>query len=93
MPLQPFDRLSVKEVSGWTEQSEVTLVGEVRFPGIYAVKRGETLRSVLERAGGLTDLAFPQGAVFTRVDLKRQEQQQLDRWCSACASISQEWRS
>lgn len=77
--LQPFDRLSIKEISGWTEQSEVTLIGEVRFPGIYAIKRGETLRSVVERAGGLTDLAFPEGAVFTRVELKRQEQQQLDQ--------------
>ncbi len=77
--LQPFDRLSVKEISGWTEQAEVTLIGEVRFPGIYAIKRGETLRSVIQRAGGLTDLAFEQGAVFTRVELKRQEQQQLDQ--------------
>lgn len=77
--LQPFDRLSIKEISGWTEQAEVTLIGEVRFPGIYAIKRGETLRSVIARAGGLTDLAFEQGAVFTRVELKRQEQQQLDQ--------------
>lgn len=77
--LQAFDRLSVKEISGWTQQSEVTLIGEVRFPGIYAIKRGETLRSVIARAGGLTDLAFPQGAVFSRVELKRQEQQQIEQ--------------
>lgn len=79
LPLLPFDRLSVKEVSGWTEQAQVTLSGEVRFPGVYAIKRGETLRSVMERAGGLTDLAFPEGAVFTRQELKREEQEQLDR--------------
>jgi protein involved in polysaccharide export with SLBB domain len=78
--LQPFDRLSVKEVSGWTEQAQVTLLGEVRFPGTYAIKQGETMRSVIERAGGLTNLAFPEGAVFTRVELKRQEQEQLDRY-------------
>jgi protein involved in polysaccharide export with SLBB domain len=83
LPLQPFDRLSVKEISGWAEQSEVTLVGEVRFPGIYAVQRGETLRSVLERAGGLTDLAFPEAAVFTRAELKQQEQEQLDRYAQS----------
>ncbi len=35
--------------------------GEVRFPGRYPIHRGETLRSVMERAGGLTDLAFPEG--------------------------------
>ena len=81
--LQPFDRLSVKEVSGWTEQAQVTLIGEVRFPGSYSIRRGETLRSVIQRAGGLTDLAFPEGAIFTRMELKRQEQQELDRYAQS----------
>jgi protein involved in polysaccharide export with SLBB domain len=79
LPLQPFDFLNVKEVPEWSEQEQVTLVGEVRFPGTYPIQRGETLRSVLDRAGGLTKLAFPQGAVFTRRELKEREQQQLDR--------------
>jgi protein involved in polysaccharide export with SLBB domain len=78
--LKPFDRLSIKQVSGWTEQDQVTLRGEVRFPGTYTIKRGETLRSVVERAGGLTDLAFPAGSVFTRVELKEREQEQLNRF-------------
>ena len=47
--------------------------GEVRFPGRYPIQRGETLRSVMERAGGLTDLAFVDGAVFTREELKERE--------------------
>jgi len=54
------------------------LVGEVRFPGHYAIKRGETLKSVVQRAGGLTEFAFPEGSVFTRVELKKREQEQLD---------------
>jgi protein involved in polysaccharide export with SLBB domain len=78
--LQPFDRLSIKQISGWTEQGQVTLKGEVRFPGTYTIKRGETLRSVVERAGGLTDLAFPAGSVFTRAELKEREQEQLNRF-------------
>jgi polysaccharide export outer membrane protein len=80
MTLQAFDRLSIKQISGWTEQDLVTLKGEVRFPGTYSIKRGETLRSVVERAGGLTDLAFPEGSVFTRVELKQREQDQLNRF-------------
>lgn len=79
LPLQPFDQLSVKEISGWTDQDQVTLQGEVRFPGIYAIQRGETLRSVIGRAGGLTDLAFADGAVFVREELREREQDQLDR--------------
>ena len=76
--LQPFDRLSIKQISGWTEQDQVTLRGEVRFPGTYSIKLGETLRSVIERAGGLTAQAFPEGSVFTRVELKEREQEQLN---------------
>jgi protein involved in polysaccharide export with SLBB domain len=76
--LRPFDYLNIKEIPEWTVQEEVTLKGEVRFPGTYPIKRGETLRSVLQRAGGLTDLAFPQGGVFTRENLREREQEQLD---------------
>ena len=77
--LQPFDFLNVKEVPEWSEQEQVSLRGEVRFPGIYPIRRGETLRSVLDRAGGLTSLAFPNGSVFTRKELKVREQEQIDR--------------
>jgi polysaccharide biosynthesis/export protein len=79
LKLQPFDFLNVKEVPEWSEQEQVILQGEVRFPGVYPIKRGETLRSVLDRAGGLTALAFPQGSVFTRKELQEREQIQLDR--------------
>jgi len=77
--LQPFDFLNVKEVPEWSEQEQVTLIGEVRFPGNFPIQRGETLRSVLERAGGLTSLAFPSGSVFTRLELREREQEQIDR--------------
>ena len=77
--LQPFDFLNVKEVPEWSEQEQITLLGEVRFPGSYPIQRGETLHSVLDRAGGLTSLAFPSGSVFTRLELKEREQQQIDR--------------
>jgi polysaccharide biosynthesis/export protein len=76
--LQPFDTLSVKEVPEWESQESVTLQGEVRFPGAYVIRRGETLKSVLDRAGGLTPYAFPEGSVFTRDELRRREQEQLD---------------
>ena len=77
--LQPFDFLNIKEVPEWSAQEQVTLLGEVRFPGIYPIQRGETLRSVMERAGGLSSLAFPEGTVFTREELREREQLQLDR--------------
>jgi polysaccharide biosynthesis/export protein len=76
--LQPFDQLVIKEMPEWAEQETISIIGEVRFPGEYPIRRGETLRQVVERAGGLTDLAFKEGAVFTREDLKLREQRQLD---------------
>jgi polysaccharide biosynthesis/export protein len=77
--LEPFDNLSVKEVPEWGSQESVTLSGEVRFPGTYAIRRGETLTAVIARAGGLTRYAFPEGSVFTREELRRREQEQIDQ--------------
>jgi polysaccharide biosynthesis/export protein len=77
--LHPFDFLNVKEVPEWSEQEEISVLGEVRFPGIYPIKRGETLRSVLDRAGGLTSEAFPVGSVFTREELRLREEAQNER--------------
>ena len=77
--LRPFDVLAVKQVPDWGEQGTVQVSGELVFPGTYAVKEGETLSQLVERAGGLTDQAFPQGAVFLRVALKAREQAQIDR--------------
>jgi polysaccharide biosynthesis/export protein len=77
--LQSYDFLNVKEVTDWSDQESVTLRGEVRFPGTYPIRKGETLLSVLNRAGGLTERAFPEGAVFTREALKEREREQLER--------------
>lgn len=86
MPLKPFDYLVIKEVPLWASQEEVEIRGEVRFPGRYPIHRGETLRSLMERAGGLTDLAFVEGAVFTREELKERERKQLQTLASRMES-------
>jgi len=76
--LQPHDHLNIKQLPQWGEQIAVALHGEVRFPGTYPIRRGETLSSVIKRAGGLTKFAYPEGAVFTRIDLREREQEQID---------------
>jgi polysaccharide biosynthesis/export protein len=78
IPLEPFDLLNIKEMPQWGAQESVELRGEIRFPGRYVLKRGETLKSLIIRAGGLTDYAFPYGAVFTREELRKREQEQID---------------
>lgn len=76
--LRPYDHLIIKEIPLWQAQESVELLGEVRFPGTYILQRGETLSSVLRRAGGLTDLAFAEGSVFVRETLKAREQEQIE---------------
>ena len=68
----------IKKTPLWEAPGSIVLYGELRFPGRYPIHRGETLSSVLRRAGGFTDLAFVEGAVFTRDELKQREKEQLD---------------
>jgi len=64
--LQPLDVVRFRPVFSDRDQGLVTITGEVRYPGTFDVRRGERLSSVIGRAGGLTDQAYPLGAVFTR---------------------------
>jgi polysaccharide export outer membrane protein len=76
--LKPYDVLVIKPIPMWDQPGSITLAGEVRFPGKYPIHRGETLKSVLERAGGFTDTASPEGAVYIREELKQREKDLLD---------------
>ncbi|RIW11778.1 SLBB domain-containing protein [Vibrio harveyi] len=76
------DRLNILEKPNVKLQSTVTLQGEVRFPGTYTVRQGETLGELLVRAGGLTEFAHPQGAIFTREALRLQEQKLLNQYAA-----------
>ncbi len=77
--LSPYDLLTIRQTPEWSRDEQVQLVGEVKFPGTYRIKRGESLASVIKRAGGLTSIAFPRGAIFLRADLKTREQENIDR--------------
>jgi len=66
--LQNRDHILVKTRREYVvEPSKVTLSGEFRFPGTYALRgRREKLSDLLERAGGMTAEAFQGGVVFRR---------------------------
>lgn len=78
LPLKPYDVLVIKRTPQWEAPGTIELAGEFRYPGTYPIHRGETLSAVLKRAGGLTDLASDDGAVFIRDELKRREREQID---------------
>ena len=51
----------------------INLSGEFKIPGDYAFTRSEPLSEIIQRAGGLTDTAYPLGAVLERESIKAQE--------------------
>jgi polysaccharide export outer membrane protein len=64
-----------------TQQTRfVRLEGEFIASGIYSVQPGETLRHLLERAGGFTPDAYLYGSEFTRQSTRRVQQQRLNEF-------------
>jgi len=77
--LRSKDSINIFSIPNWQENVKVQLKGELKFPGTYTIRRGETLTDLLKRAGGFSDFAEQNAAIFTRVSIKEQEQQQLAR--------------
>ncbi len=78
--LQPDDVMIVRGVVAWPEATDrlVTLSGEVKYPGIYSITKGEKLSSVIARAGGYTDKAYLKGAKFTRKTVQETQQKRME---------------
>lgn len=72
------DYLFVRTVPDWNIYRSASITGRVLYPGNYAVKRGEKLSSLLERAGGYADDAFTRGAVLLRESVRVEQQKQID---------------
>ena len=65
--LEPYDQVFVRRSPGYSEKINVTVAGEVEFEGDYALNvRNERLSDVIEKAGGLTEFAYIDGARLER---------------------------
>ena len=80
--LKPMDFVTVKRKANWGVQEKVSLKGEVLYPGDYILMPGETLKDLLQRAGGFTREAFVEGAIFTRLTVKALEEQQARKFAA-----------
>lgn len=58
----------------------VRLDGEFGHAGVYTVQPGETLRHLVERAGGLTPDAYLYGSEFTRESTRAVQQVRIDEY-------------
>ena len=61
------------------EQHEmlVQVSGEVNAPGVYRLSPGETLRTLVQRAGGLTHWSYLYASQLTRVSTRRAQEEEL----------------
>jgi protein involved in polysaccharide export with SLBB domain len=83
LELQPGDIVTIfsqRDISvPQASRSQYVIVeGEVMRPGVYKLETNETLRSVLERAGGLSPSSYVYGTQLTRESARIKEQKSLD---------------
>lgn len=65
--LKPFDVVAVRGSEGYQVQRQVTLEGEVLYPGTYTITRkDERISDLINRAGGLTPTSYADGASLKR---------------------------
>jgi protein involved in polysaccharide export with SLBB domain len=68
----------------------VTVEGEVRAAGVYRIEPGDTLRSILRRAGGITNKAYLYGTLLTRESAREEQQRMLDETTQGLAGQVQQ---
>lgn len=78
--LQPFDEVYVRRSPGYRTQQNVTVQGEVNFPGAYTLSKRETrLSDIIKAAGGPNSTAYIKGTRLERkiTDEERMRMQQV----------------
>jgi polysaccharide biosynthesis/export protein len=55
----------------------ISLEGEVGAPGVYQLQAGDTLQSVIARAGGFTPQAYVYGLIFSREETRVRQRENL----------------
>ena len=66
------DSINVISSSG-IKPLHVRITGEVLYPGFYDVNPGETILEAITKAGGMTEQAYPEASVFTRLAVAEQQ--------------------
>ena len=79
LTLNPYDTLSINNEFPNQELGYVELRGAFNSPGIYKIRRNETLFSIIERAGGYKSNAYPRAGILTRESIKVREKLGLER--------------
>ena len=81
------DTVRINSIPNWTTEDTVELSGEFLFPGRYTVFEGESISSLIERAGGFTNEAFLSGAQYYSAAARESQTRQLKK---ISASVSRQ---
>lgn len=77
--LQPYDVITIRRKAGYNIPETVTVVGQVQYPGPYALNsRNERVSDILRRAGGYTPDAYPEGAYLKRYKTEAEKAKSSD---------------
>jgi protein involved in polysaccharide export with SLBB domain len=69
--LKPGDVLTIRQIGGWNDiGGAISVSGEIMHPGRYGIQRGEHLSSILKRAGGFSNEAYPYAAILDRAQVR-----------------------
>lgn len=84
VPLQPGDTVTIfsqNDVAVPMDKRRVfvRIEGEVRIPGVYQMTAGDTLQTLLAKAGGPTSNAYLFGTEFYRETARREQQANLEK--------------
>jgi polysaccharide biosynthesis/export protein len=77
--LNPRDVINVKARPYLLNKGKIEVAGEVRFPGSYEITRGETLSSIIRRAGGFTELAYVQASRYYSDTARKLQYTEVER--------------
>lgn len=72
--LSAGDAVRVNQSQKAIKSNTVLIIGEVKHPGEYDLLPGDNVSSLLERAGSLTEQAYPSGAIFSRESARKTEE-------------------
>lgn len=70
----PGDTVRVNQKFNRVADNSILIIGEVKNPGRYDLTPGDTMADLLQRAGGLTQQAYPEGAIFSRESERKSEE-------------------
>lgn len=74
MRIAPGDTVRINQKFNRVEEQSITLLGEVKNPGKYDLLAGDTMMSLINRAGGLSDVSYADGTIFSRASERKQEE-------------------